>query len=276
MNEFELSAQRLEVALAKAFAQKKNLERIGLDPGIPSFLIDAINDFMPRLRQDAVLSQHFFDQVRREESGAVKSRGHYFLDRLSRAIDDPVGDVSLVRETLANHNSLGIGVVKRMQEALTAICRVADRVVRPTLMTEADQMLRKPRKTAHADGHFGPDGFYLDGKLVTGLTNNELALLKLALGKQPNGPTENDVCKLTEFTSWTRARIDKLINVIKSKFLSGKCRRVLLWANRHLVFREPRPRAKKARKAVAKTSGRKAVRKPGESLQKAGRHRSRR
>ena len=117
------------------------------------------------------------------------------------------------------------------------------------------------------DGQFGPDGFCLDGILVTGLTDNELALLKLVLDKQPKGPTEDDVCELNEFKSWPRERIDKLLGTIKGKFLAEKSPRVLRWANRHLVFREPRPRAN-----VTKPRGQTAGRKRGETLQKDGRH----
>ena len=100
---------------------------------------------------------------------------------------------------------------------------------------------------------------------LTGLTDNELALLKLALDKQPKGPTEDDVCELKAFKSWPRERIDKLLGTIKAKFLTAKSPRVLRWANRHLVFREPRERATKPR---GQTPGRKR----GEALQKAGRH----
>ncbi|MBC7815334.1 MAG: hypothetical protein IAG10_00375 [Planctomycetaceae bacterium] len=139
----------------------------------------------------------------------------------------------------------------------------------------ATKTLRKHRETAHADGQFGPDGFYLDGILVTGLTDNELALLKLALDKQPDGPTEDDVCNMTEFKSWTRERLDKLLGTIKAKFLTATCPRVLRWANRHLVFREPRQRAKAAPRFVAKTNGGKAGRTRGETLQKDGRHKRR-
>ena len=139
----------------------------------------------------------------------------------------------------------------------------------------AAKTLREQRGTVHADGHFGPDGFCLDGVLATGLTDNELALLKLALDKQPDGPTEDDVYNLTEFKSWTRERLDKLLGTIKAKFLTAKCPRVLRWANRHLVFREPHQRAKAAPKSVSKTNGRKAGRMRGETLQKDGRHKRR-
>ncbi len=140
MNELKLAAKKLDGLLGKVAAQKTKLAKIGLSPGIPEKVISAISEFMGCVRRDPSVSAEFDAQLSREVTNEVPERSHYHLDRLSRAVDDPVGDVGRVQALLADHCG-GQFIAQSMKDAVQAIVEVAERQPRNDEPTDADLLI---------------------------------------------------------------------------------------------------------------------------------------